>query len=154
MGQIGFTLEACSSEGFSYSQSRWTEGSLWLAKSAIDKSKNKVASIGANEALIDAIEGEFKKIKELKFDSAVADTPRYELCVFQDFNFKYTFEPKKKSAALMRYELARKIAACSNDMGDQVALALFECIEAYKVHYLAKQKWTENYSFLNVWIYL
>ncbi len=97
MGIIGFKLEACSSNGFSYSQSRWTEGSLWLAKAAIKNSQNKVASVGANEALIDAIEGEFSKLKELRFYDAVADTPNFELCVFQDFNFRYKFETTKNS---------------------------------------------------------
>ncbi len=150
---IGFKLEACSSKGFSYNQSRWSEGDLWLAKQALSKSKNKIAGWSANEALIEAIEGQFTKIKELKFDSAVSDTPKFELCVFNDFNFKYTFDPKK-SAELMRFELAQKIANCKNDMGDQIALALFECISAYKVHYLSKSKHTENYNFLNVWIYL
>ena len=150
---IGFKLEACSSEGFSYSQTKWSEGDLWLAKEALGKSKNKVAGWSANEALIEAIEGQFTKMKELKFDSAVSNTPKFELCVFKDFNFKYTFDPNR-SASVMRYELAKKIAACANEMGDQVALALFECIEAFKVHYLSKGKSKENYSFLNVWITL
>lgn len=153
MGQIGFTLEASSNKGFNYSQSRWSEGDLWLAKQALAKSKNKVSGWSANEALIDAIEGEFAKMKELKFDSAVSDTPRFELSVFNDFNFKYTFDPKK-SAELMRFELAQKIAACKNEMGDQVALALFECISAYKTHYVSNAKWQDGYNFLNVWIYL
>jgi hypothetical protein len=151
---IGFKLEACSSEGFSYNISRWTEGSLWLAKTAIEKSGNKIASVSANEALIDAIEGEFAKMKEIKFDLAVSDTPKFELNVYQDFTFSYTFDPKK-SAEIMRFELARKIAHCSNEMGDQVALALFECIQAYKVHYLSKGLGSKyNHNFLNVWIYL
>ncbi len=151
---IGFKIEACSSEGFSFNLVRWTEGSLWLAKSAIKNSQNKVASIGASEALIDAIEGEFTKMKEIKFDLAVADTPQFELNVYQDFNFSYTFDPAK-SVEIRRFELALKIARCSNTMGDQVALALFECIEAYKVHYLSKGLGSKyNYNFLNVWIYL
>jgi hypothetical protein len=151
---IGFELEACSCEGFSYSQTRWTEGDLWLAKAALEHSQNKVASIGANEALIDAIEGQFAKIKELKFEDAVADTPEYELCVFQDFNFKYRLDPTK-SAALRRWELALKIVRCKNVMGDQVALALFECMNAYKTHYISKGLGSKyNYNFLNVWIYL
>ncbi len=153
MGQIGFTMEACSSGGFNFSRSRWTEGDLWLAKQALAKSKNKIAGWSANEALIEAIEGQFTKMKELKFDAAVSDTPEFELCVFQDFNFKYKFDPKR-SSSIMRFELAQKIASCKNEMGDQVALALFECIEEYKVHYLSKGLSRENYNFLNVWIYL
>jgi hypothetical protein len=39
-------------------------------------------------------------------------------------------------------------------MGDQVALALFECIEEYKAHYVSKDLSRESYNFLNVWIYL
>lgn len=149
---IGFNLEACSSEGFSWSKSGWTEGDLWLAKQALAKSKNKVAGWSANEALIDAIEGQFTKLKELKFDAAVSDTPKFDLNVYNSFNFSYTFDPKK-SDSLMRFELAAKIARCSNDMGDQVALALFECIEKYKVHYLSKDLETKYSSnFLNVWI--
>lgn len=155
MGQIGFTLNACSMGNpvFNFNVSRWTEGSLWLAKNAINKSKNKVASIGANEALIDAIEGQFKKLKEIKFDVAVADTPDFTLNVFQDFQFSYRFDPKK-STEMRRFELAQKIASCKNDMGDQVALALFEAIDAYKVHYLSQGLWKEKNNFLNVFIYL
>ena len=151
---IGFELEACSSEGFNFRLSRWTEGSLWLAKAAIKGSQNKAASVGANKALVDAIEGEFTKMKEIKFDLAVSDTPEFDLNVYQDFTFSYKFS-RSKSSEIMRYELARKIAACSNDMGDQVALALFECIEAYKTHFISKGLDSKyKYNFLNVWIYL
>jgi hypothetical protein len=131
---IGFKIEATSDKGFSYSLSRWTEGSLWLAKQSLSKSQNKVAGWSANQALIDAIEGQFAKIKSLKLDAAVMDTPKYEL--------------------LLRYELARKIAACSNDMGDQVALGLFECMIQYKTHFVSTNKFNAPYNFLNVWISL
>ncbi|MBX7174175.1 MAG: hypothetical protein K1X72_24595 [Pyrinomonadaceae bacterium] len=152
---IGFKLEAYGTGGFAYNQSRWTEGDLWLAKAALKASKNKVANIGANKALIDAIEGNFTTIKNLKFDAAVTDTPTFTLHVYKDFNFTYKFEPGIKTPELMRYELAQKIANCYNDMGDQVALALFESIECFKVHYLQKQSWFTGYDIhLKVWIYL
>jgi hypothetical protein len=150
---IGFKIEATSDKGFSYSLSRWTEGSLWLAKQSLSKSQNKVAGWSANQALIDAIEGQFAKIKSLKLDAAVMDTPKYELCVMQDFHFTYTLNPAK-SLDLLRYELARKIAACSNDMGDQVALGLFECMIQYKTHFVSTNKFNAPYNFLNVWISL
>ena len=156
MGQIGFTLEGCSVGNpiFNFFITRWTEGDLWLAKTALKMSKNKVANVGgANKALIDAIEGQFTKLKEIKFDTAIADTPDFTLNVFQDFNFSYRFDPKK-SAETRRFELANKIANCKNEMGDQVALALFECIEAYKAHYLSQKLWKEQNNFLNVFIYL
>jgi hypothetical protein len=151
---IGFNLEACSSDGFYWNKGGWTEGDLWLAKQALAKSENKVAGWSANEALIDAIEGQFTKIKELKFDAAVAGTPKFELRVSNSFNFSYTFDPKK-SAEMKRFELALKIARCANDMGDQVALALFECIEKYKAHFVSKNLDAKyDYNFLNVWINL
>lgn len=155
MGQIGFTLDACSKGNpvFGFSITRWTEGDLWLAKTAMKMSKNKVASMGANKALIDAVEGSFTTLKDIKFDVAVADAPDFTLTVFQDFNFTYRFDPKK-SAELKRFELASRIASCSNDMGDQVALALFEAIEAYKIHYVSQSLWKEQNNFLNVFIYL
>ena len=100
-----------------------------MAKTAMKMSKNKTASVGANKALIDAIEGNFAKLKEIKFDTAIADTPEFTLNVFPDFNFSYKFDPKK-TPEMRRLELAQRIAGCPNEMGDQVALALFECIES------------------------
>ena len=78
---LGFKLEACSSEGFAYNIRRWTEGSLWLLKVAIQGSGNK-PTIGANKALINSIEGEFTKMKEIKFDEVVALFP----VMFQGIN--------------------------------------------------------------------
>jgi hypothetical protein len=148
---IGFTLKGHDNYGFYYYCSRWTEGSLWLAKQALSKSKNKVAALNMNEALIDAIEGQFKKLKELKFEDAVNNTPEFVLQVFNDFNFSYKFDPKK-SPEVRRFELLQKIASCKNDMGDQVALALFECIENYKAHYVFKGLDKQKNNFLNVYI--
>lgn len=149
---IGFFLKAKGSGSFSWSKGGWSEGDLWLAKQALAKSENKVAGWSANEALIDAIEGQFAKIKELKFDAAVADTPKYELNVHKSFVFSYTFDPVNKSAEIMRLELAKKIARCYNEMGDQVALALFECIGLFKVHYMSNALYTNSNNYLNVWI--
>ena len=149
---LGFKLEACSSEGFAYNIRRWTEGSLWLLKVAIQGSGNK-PTIGANKALINSIEGEFEKMKEIKLDEVVAANMNFELCVLGDFNFKYTFRADR-SSELKRYELARKIAQCPNDMLDQVALALFEAISSYQTHYVIKDLESKySYNFLNVSIY-
>ena len=116
-------------------------------------SKNKTASVGANKSLIDAIEGNFAKLKEIKFDTAIADTLEFTLNVFPDFNFSYKFDPKK-TPEMRRLELAQRIAGCPNEMGDQVALALFECIDAWKAHYVSQEFWKEQNNFLNVFIYL
>jgi hypothetical protein len=153
---IGYSLSATGNHGFKFNKDGWSEGSLWLLKTAMDRSGNEaVGHIGAHEALIDAIEGQFTKLRQLKFDK-VADGARmnYDLNVFGDFIFSFKFR-EGKDAAVTRYQLAKKIASSGNEMGDQVALTFFECILEYQRHYLLKcatGDWTKN--FLNVWIKL
>jgi len=153
---IGYSLSATGNHGFKFNKDGWTEGSLWLLKTAMDKSGNEaVGHIGSHEALIDAIEGQFSKMRELKFDK-VADGARmnYNLIVYGDFSFTFHFR-EGKNADSTRYQLAKQIADCNNEMGDQVALTFFECILEYQRHYMlscATGDWSKNY--LKVYIKL
>ena len=152
---IGFTLDASSPSGFKQSRNGWTEGSLWLLKKAIDASQNKVANIGAQEALLDAMEGDFKKIKDSKFDQVAISGLAYRLMVSIAGGSFFTYDfVEKKNADIVRFELAKKIANMKEPIGDQVATAMFQTIVDFQSFCLFKDKTSLKNNFLHIQIAL
>lgn len=91
---IGFEMDANGSDNFTWHGEAWTEGSLWMAKMAIDKlSKNPVSK--ASESVIDLVEGEFAKIKNSMFQKVANLSMNLHLTVTGSFNFMYYFRASK-----------------------------------------------------------
>ncbi len=129
---IGFELNATGSNGFKFSSSAWTEGSIWIkhAFKAVPKSPLK----GAQGSMVDAIEDQFKKLGQIMFWNYVVNFGMdLHLTVKGDFNFMYQFKASKPAEQISR-ELMKIIAEQDEDMGDQVTLHLANCFKNFQLH--------------------
>jgi hypothetical protein len=134
---LGFELDAYGYPGtYRFNYKCWTEGSLWLLKQALIRSGNVVVDKTDTADAIDAVEGGFDKIKELKIDNICALSFDFDLYVSGDFSFFMQFR-RNKNSWVTRNELIRKIGRGAYDMGSNVAIAMCEAIEGFATQSLA-----------------
>lgn len=141
---IGFELNATGSHGFKYSSSAWTEGSIWIkhALKAVPKSPLK----SGQGSIVNAIEGQFKKLGQVMFWSYVVNFGMdLHLTVKGDFNFMYQFQASKPADQIAR-ELLKIIDAQKEDMGDQVTIHLANCFKNFQLHVITQN--TNNLSLI------
>lgn len=128
---IGFELRGKAEGGFSFFESRWSEGSLVALKAAISASKNPAAKAGQGGDVIDAIEATFGKLKQYGLDEICTYHWNMRLVVTGSFHFIYDFVASK-SYDLIRLELLQKINNQRESMRDQVIISFCNCIKAYR----------------------
>lgn len=129
---IGFELNATGSDGFKYHSGAWTEGSIWIkhALKAVPKSPLK----SGQGQIINAIEGQFKKLGQSMFWSYVVNFGLdLHLTVKGDFNFMYQFQASKPADQIAS-ELLKIIAGQKEDMGDQVTIHFANCFKHFQLH--------------------
>lgn len=133
---IGFELNATGSYGFKFNSSAWTEGDLWIghALKAVPKSPLKKGQ----GVILNAIEGQFKKLGQTMFWSYVVNFGMdLHLTVKGDMNFMYQFKSSKPSDQIAR-ELLQLIEDQDEDMGDQVTLHIANCFRNFQLHVVTR----------------
>lgn len=129
---IGFTLNATGSKGFTFSSRAWTEGDIWIANALKVVPKNPLKK--TQGGLVDAIEGQFKKLGQAMFWNYVVNFGMdMHLTVKGDMNFMYLFQSSKPSEQIAR-ELLQVIEDQDEDMGDQVTIHFANCFKHFQLH--------------------
>ena len=133
---IGFDLSATGSHGFTFSSSAWTEGDIWIANALKVVPKNPLKKVQG--ALVEGIEGQFKKIGQNMFWTYVINFGLdLHLTVKGDFSFMYKFQASKPSEQIAR-ELLQIIEDQDEDMGDQVTIHFANCFKNFQLHVVTR----------------
>ncbi len=135
---IGFKLKAEGSNGFRYSRSLWTEGSMIALKIALSLPKvNPSGRGGFNRGVIRSIEASFNKIAKSLFNNICSDGLNFTLFVTGDMKFKYVFDYSKKPDQI-KSEFLHLLASTGEEIGDQVLIHLCRSIEFFFMHNIEK----------------
>lgn len=133
---IGFEINATGSHGFKWAGGAWTEGSLWLAKTALKAVPRSPENKGS-AVLVDGIEAQFSQLKDVMMNKIASLGLNLHLTVTGDFNFMYQFQSGKRSSQTLN-ELLQIIANQEEDMGDQVALQFCRCLLDFRLHVVTR----------------
>jgi hypothetical protein len=123
---IGFEINATSNVGFSRARGAWTEGSLWLAKTALSKTAPKGTGMFTPD-LLGGIEAQFGNVK----DALVNDIGGLENLFYLNLTGAILgtikFDPSTP-AEIQAWKLLNAISLNNTELGDQVMIYLCKCI--------------------------
>lgn len=123
---IGFELTATSNVGFSRTRGAWTEGSLWLAKTALSKTAPKGTGMFTPD-LIGGIEAQFSDLKDVLVKKIGGIENFFYLNLTGSVLGTIKFDPATP-ANIKIWRLLHQISLNNTELGDQVMIYLCQCI--------------------------
>lgn len=123
---IGFELTATSNVGFARTRGAWTEGSLWLAKTALSKTAPKGTGMFTPD-LIGGIEEKFGDLRDVLVMKIGGIENFFYLNLTGAVLGTIKFDPTTP-ANIKIWKLLHQISLNNTELGDQVMIYLCKCI--------------------------
>jgi hypothetical protein len=123
---IGFEMTATSNIGFNRTRGAWTEGSLWLAKTALSKTAPKGTGMFTPD-LIGGIETQFDKLKDVLVNEVGGVENMFYMTITGSILMTMKFDPSTP-ANITIWKLLHNIALNNTELGDQVMIYICKCI--------------------------